>query len=232
MSYLIKYLFVLLLFGSYQNAASQVINAGVGGDNTDNLLARIEKDVLSKKPDLVILMVGTNDMLNSKKMISFLHYQQNLEQIVEAITANGSEMVLMTSPPVDATYLFERHDRKLFDAAPNVKLDSARNIVAQLANRHNLKVIDLYQIFKDMNLPKHNEDLFFRNQKNSKVHDGVHPTILGYNFIGETVFYFLKEHYLLKPNQKIICFGDSITRGGGANDETYPKILGNRINTN
>lgn len=226
MSNLIKCFFVLLLFGSYHDAASQVINAGVGGNNTDNLLARLEKDVLSKKPDLVILMVGTNDLLNSKKMISYQRYQQNLKQLVKAITENGSEMVLMSSPPVDSTYLFERHDRKLFDAAPNVKMDSARNIVAQIANEHNLKFIDLYQVFSDMDLPKHNEDLFFRNQKNVGVHDGVHPTTLGYHFIGETVFYFLKEHKLLKPNQKLMCFGDSITRGGGT---TYPQILESKI---
>jgi len=46
----------------------QVINSGIKGNTTTDILGRLKKDVLDKKPDLVILMVGTNDMLNSKKM--------------------------------------------------------------------------------------------------------------------------------------------------------------------
>ena len=38
-----------------------VINAGVGGDSTRNVLARFETDVLSKNPDVVIICIGRND---------------------------------------------------------------------------------------------------------------------------------------------------------------------------
>jgi lysophospholipase L1-like esterase len=62
-----------------------------------------------------------------------------------------------------------------------------------------------------------------KNEKNSGKKDGVHPTALGYRFIAQNVYNFLVENKLLKPNQGIICFGDSITRGGGqgANYPTY-----------
>jgi len=206
------------------NANAQVVNAGVGGNNTLDLLERLEEDVLIRNPDIVILMIGTNDMLNARKMIPYKDYEKNVREIVGKIKANGCEVVLMSSPPVDSIYLFERHDKKLFTEGPNVKLNKARKIISLIADSEKLKYLDLYQLFSEMNLPKHNEDLFFKNLKNSDTRDGVHPTDLGYQFIGTSVFYFLKENNLLTTNVKIICFGDSITRGGGK-ENTYPVIL-------
>ncbi|HEX2949579.1 MAG TPA: GDSL-type esterase/lipase family protein, partial [Armatimonadota bacterium] len=44
-------------------SVSEVLNAGVGGNNTRMLLERLDADVLAQHPDLVVLMVGTNDAL-------------------------------------------------------------------------------------------------------------------------------------------------------------------------
>jgi lysophospholipase L1-like esterase len=38
------------------------INAGVNGDTSDDVVARYDRDVLGHKPDLVILMIGINDV--------------------------------------------------------------------------------------------------------------------------------------------------------------------------
>ena len=40
---------------------ARVTNVGIGGERTDGALARLEKDVLAKKPRLVTVMYGTND---------------------------------------------------------------------------------------------------------------------------------------------------------------------------
>ena len=95
---------------------------------------------------------------------------------------------------------------------------------------------DLYQEFIELGLPKHNSDLLFRNQKNCGVKDGVHPTALGYHFIAENVFQFLKQNDLLNKYNKIICLGDSITAGSGSKGvgtvmgENYPSFLNYRLN--
>jgi acyl-CoA thioesterase I len=45
-----------------QNAlGTEVINTGIGGDTTAGLLSRFATDVIPLKPDVVILMGGTND---------------------------------------------------------------------------------------------------------------------------------------------------------------------------
>ncbi|WP_406682854.1 GDSL-type esterase/lipase family protein [Seonamhaeicola sp. MEBiC1930] len=201
-----------------------VINAGVGGNNTNDLLKRIDKDVLAKNPDLVILMVGTNDMLNSKKMIDYKTYTSNLRTIIDKIKSKTNNLVLLNPIPVDSAYLFTRHQKSLFNETPNTKIDKAGNIMEKLAKECGVFFFDLNQEFKGLNLPKHNKDIFIKNEVNSGRKDGVHPTALGYRFIAEKTHGFLKKNNLLNSKSKIICFGDSITRGGDKS-ENYPSYL-------
>ena len=225
---------MLLLMALGVNA--QVINAGVAGNTSSQLLARIDKDVLSLDPDWVIVMVGTNDMLNSRKMSAYSTYASNLGVIVKKLKTANAKVLLLSPPPVDEQYLFERHDRNLFHELPNVKMDTVRHIVSRTARENQVYFIDIFQKFRDLNLPKHNEDLFILNPENSGYRDGVHPTRLGYFFIAENVFRFLKNNKLVKNGDTVVCFGDSITKGskvkgaGTAEGETYPAYLQKSIN--
>src|SRR5436190_21317183 len=40
---------------------AEVINVGVGGEDTNGALGRLERDVIGRKPRLVAVMYGTND---------------------------------------------------------------------------------------------------------------------------------------------------------------------------
>lgn len=233
-------IFIFLAFSGgavAQNFQIEVINSGVGGNTTKDLLKRIDTDVIEHQPDLTILMVGTNDLLNSRKMISFEEYRSNLDRIIKAIKASGSDVLLMSSPPVDTAYLFNRHDKAVYTMDPNKKMDSVCVVVNELAIANGVFFLNLQRKFKTRNIPKHNEDLFIRNPMNSGKADGVHPTELGYNFIAENILQFMKEHGLLKKYLKIVCFGDSITRGDGVmaggtvSGKNYPSFLYQKLNT-
>ncbi len=43
-------------------AKVEMINAGISGNTTENALARIDRDVIAHRPDLVTVMFGLNDM--------------------------------------------------------------------------------------------------------------------------------------------------------------------------
>ena len=230
MKFLILNLIIIL---STKTVVSEikVINAGIGGNNTIDLLNRIDTDVISKDPGMVVVMAGTNDMLNSRKMLSYEEYSTNLRLITQKLKKSGMEVILISPPPVDSIFLFERHDRELFIESPNAKLDSISHINREIAFENNVYFIDLFEIFRNRNIPKHNEDLFIRNPKNSGIRDGVHPTEKGLMLIAEIIYRFLKENYLLRKDMKILCFGDSITRGinvskkGEISVASYPSYL-------
>ncbi len=68
-----------------------VINAGVPGDTTARALKRLQRDVLSKSPDLVLITLGGNDLKNGvAKDIAF----RNLKRIVETIQARGARVIV------------------------------------------------------------------------------------------------------------------------------------------
>lgn len=228
-------LFMVVIIQLYKGETI-IINAGVSGNNTYDLLNRIETDVLNKKPDLVILMIGTNDMVNSGKMISYQEYSDNLNRISQVLKGSKIEVLLMSPPPIDTVFLFERHRKEIFNEPPNVKIDSVRTIMKGIAKKYDFFFIDIFESFRSKNIPAHNEDYYIRNPKNSGARDGVHPTGDGYKLIATTIFNFMKENKLLFKNVRVVCFGDSITFGaytkgaGTTKGETYPAYLLTMIN--
>lgn len=69
-----------------------MINAGISGHTTVNALARIDRDVLAHKPDVVTVMFGLNDMTR----VSLDDYRANLKTIVAKCRSAGAEVVLAT----------------------------------------------------------------------------------------------------------------------------------------
>ena len=68
-----------------------VLNKGVPGDTTDRSLARLEQDVLSQSPRIVLITLGGNDLKNGvPKDTAF----RNLRKITESIQARGALVVI------------------------------------------------------------------------------------------------------------------------------------------
>ena len=68
-----------------------VINAGVPGDTTARALKRLQRDVLARSPDVVLITLGGNDLKNGvSKDISF----GNLKRIVESIQEQGARVII------------------------------------------------------------------------------------------------------------------------------------------
>src|SRR5690606_24668402 len=78
----------------------EVINLGVAGNNSADLVQRVGKDARAEGQDLVVIRVGTNDMLNSKKLISYQEDENNYQAIIDILKTSVTEILLMSSPPV------------------------------------------------------------------------------------------------------------------------------------
>jgi lysophospholipase L1-like esterase len=79
-----------------------VINRGVGGQDSAEMLARLEADVLALRPRLVIWQVGANGVLRDLDPVRF---QAEVSQGIATIRAAGAAVVLMDNqraPRIDA----------------------------------------------------------------------------------------------------------------------------------
>ena len=86
-----------------------VVNAGRSGDTTESALGRIENDVLSGNPRIVIVGLGGNDFLGG---IAVQSTEANLRTIIRKIQGTGAMVVLLAFrfPSLTANYedMYER----------------------------------------------------------------------------------------------------------------------------
>lgn len=70
-----------------QKSRYQIINKGIGGETLKQMHARLQKDVIKNKPDICIIMGGTNDVFyknfDAKKSMNEIH------AMTKELNANG-----------------------------------------------------------------------------------------------------------------------------------------------
>ncbi|MBA3550921.1 hypothetical protein H0W32_01790 [Patescibacteria group bacterium] len=69
-----------------------ILNAGRSGDTTEKALARLDTDIISRNPDIVIVFLGGNDILQQVPQTTMF---ENLTTIIEEIQASGAEVILL-----------------------------------------------------------------------------------------------------------------------------------------
>jgi lysophospholipase L1-like esterase len=201
-----------------------VINAGIGGNNTQDLLDRIQTDCLAHKPYLTVLMVGTNDM-NTRKHIPLPKYTANLHDLCRQITAAGSKLVLMNILPVYEPYLFTRHDQTLYGPEGHAgRKEKVNDAIRATAAKYKAPLVDLHHLFDMLGNIGTDPSSWLQNEVNSGKTDGVHPTPQGYKAIALAAHGTLQTFGL--SGKTLVCFGDSITAGDGTmTGDSYPAYL-------
>ena len=139
----------------------RVVNAGVSGNTTSDGLYRV-REVLAKKPRIVIVEFGGNDGLRGLPLATT---RANLEQIVEELRKAGAAVVLagMTLPPNYGPDYIHSFEHIYVDLAAKYKLTRIPFL---------LEAVALHP------------DLMQR--------DGIHPTGPGNALVAKTVLRYLK----------------------------------------
>ena len=80
-----------------------IINGGISGDTTEMALARIDRDVTSKDPRIVLVGLGGNDYLRG---IPITATEQNLRSVIQKLQGSGAMVVLLgfRFPSLTANY--------------------------------------------------------------------------------------------------------------------------------
>lgn len=137
----------------------RVIGAGVSGNTVIDLQKRLHRDVLSRKPSVVVIYTGVNDVWSWNgrygRVVPKHQFSQGLIKMVKQVKSSGARVILVT-PAV----MGERIDgRNRFDRS----LNEYAAITRMVAKNTGSRVIDLRHAFMKY-LYKHNK----RN-----VHQGV-----------------------------------------------------------
>ncbi len=80
-----------------------VVNRGIGGEHVDDMLARLDRDVIAAEPQLVIWQTGSNDPLRG---VSIAHFREATVAAIRRIRDAGIDVVLMEPqwcPKLEAT---------------------------------------------------------------------------------------------------------------------------------
>jgi lysophospholipase L1-like esterase len=154
----------------------EAINAGVAGHSSAAGLRRMRKDVLEKKPDVVVIFFGTNDARVDapEVFVSADDYQANLDRMVGECRKVGAKVVICTLPPINETAYFTRHETTPYDEAGGAAeiWQSYRAAATAVAAKHKLPLVDLNATLRD-------EDWLSR--------DGVHPSEKGCRIIAARI---------------------------------------------
>jgi lysophospholipase L1-like esterase len=170
---------------------AEVINAGVGDTTTQDALHRLDHDVRSRHPNVVIVQFGINDSWidadegRSRPRLTRTEYRDNLRAIVRILQRDGARVVLMTSNPMrwrDPYYIrvFEQHPG-LLDTHKVRGIDRLLDIYAQdtrdVAHADGAALVDVHKTFEEFGrMPGHAvTDLL--------LDDGIHPNQAGQNLI-------------------------------------------------
>ncbi|MDT8388932.1 MAG: SGNH/GDSL hydrolase family protein [Lentisphaeria bacterium] len=107
--------------------------AGISGHKSNQMLARLEKDVLSKKPDWMTLSCGVNDVWHGARGVKLEDYKTNITAIVDQAQAAGVKVMILTS-----TMIKEVQDNDL-----NQKLVPYNDFLRELAREKGCRLADL-----------------------------------------------------------------------------------------
>ncbi|AIE87282.1 hypothetical protein OP10G_3914 [Fimbriimonas ginsengisoli Gsoil 348] len=174
----------LFLQKLYPDQNIELINAGISGNKSTDMLARYQTDVLDKKPDLLTISVGVNDvwhgfydnhpMGDGPKGIPLEDYKRNVDEMVTKAQAIGSRVVILSATPI-----YED-----FGNRENAKAAAYNGALKDIARRHHVPFVDYQRPFRDL-IGAYRRTTGARD--NLLTTDGVHMNPQGYRVMTHTL---------------------------------------------
>ena len=150
--------------------SKSVLNRGISGQTTPQMLLRFRADVIDLQPAAVVILAGTNDVAGNTGPASEDMIAGNIASMVELAQVHGIKVVLCAVLPANRFYW-------------NPQIKPADTIVAlnerlrDYARRQRLVYVDYYTPMVDEN----------KGLRRAYSEDGVHPNEAGYKRMIELV---------------------------------------------
>lgn len=160
----------------YPGQHIQVFGAGIGGQRSNDMLQRLQRDVLDLKPNLVTISVGVNDVWhgfydnhpegNGPRGIALDDYKRNVREMVRQIQALPASVVLLESTPIG-------EDPETLE---NRKARAYNTALAEIASSERCTLVAFQKPFQSVIAEVRK---FTGSRQNVLTVDGVHMNRLG-----------------------------------------------------
>ncbi len=148
----------------------EFINLGISGNQTIDLVNRLQSDFIDIQPDIVSILIGINDTWHRaffRKWLSNKVFEENYRKILTEIKEKTNAKIIMLEP-----FLLHAPDKEYFRVDLNPKIDIIRKLAKEFADFY----IPLDGLFASASIGVDN--LHWSE-------DGVHPNANGSEFIGD-----------------------------------------------
>lgn len=149
------------LISFYPELGIRVVNKGTGGNQTRDLIARWDEDVMALKPDWVSILIGTNDVwrrfdapVMTERHVPIQEYEGNMRWMIDRTLPMTKNIVLM-SP-----YFMEPNR----EDPMRVAMDAEVAVCKKLAEEYGLIFVDLQAEF-------------------DRIMEHVHPMAISWDYI-------------------------------------------------
>jgi len=154
----------------------EVINDGLGGDNTRSALGRLDRDVLTWRPAAVIVCFGINDaamvdtgpVARTEPRVPLDEYRANLTTIVGRIRAAGARVLLCTPTPMSRKYVYADLGAYAEHEDINYLVRQYAQVAWEVSADEGVPLVDLFGLLAD---------------RLELIEDGNHPFVEGHKLI-------------------------------------------------
>ena len=153
-----------------------VVNSGISGDTTDDILSNMKERVYDYNPSKIFLLIGTNDLEIDKSVDEIV---DDIKEIVKGIKDNRpeAEMYIESVYPVNSDI-----NEDLVDKRENEDIIAINEELEEYAEEENLTYIDIYNLLVT-------EDGVLNTEYTK---DGLHLNDKGYDVVTKTLEKYLK----------------------------------------
>ena len=155
-----------------------LIGAGKSANKVYDLYLRMEEDVIAKKPDIVVIWIGVNDVWH-KQSAGTGTDADKFERFYHALIKRFKEKKITAYLCTPAVIGEKQNGANELDK----ELDKYSDIIRRVAEKNNCQLIDLRQAFKNY--------IKLHNKENAKqgilTYDGVHLNDAGNRLVADVI---------------------------------------------
>jgi lysophospholipase L1-like esterase len=163
----------------HKDLGIEVIGAGISGNKVPDLQRRLERDVLSKKPTIVVIYIGINDVWHGEndpaRGTTKEKFEAGLKEIIGKIKDSGARVILCTPSVIG--------EKKAGTNKLDARLDEYSDISRRVAREEKVQLCDLRKAFQD-HLKKNNAE---DKERGVLTTDRVHLNDAGNRFVADKI---------------------------------------------